>query len=797
MDAPPVAPTPKRIFVSYTHEQAAHDELVRSLAARLHEEGFEIEIDVLRQDHSEAWELWMRKAVKRADYVLVVCTNLYCERFEHEKADGKGLGAKWEGALISQAIYEAECLNRKFIPIVLSPSDIDHRPDVLRGSTYYLVDSGANFQTLLRYLHGKPEFVLGPRGAPRNFTSQTPAALRFPDELPPAVPSPTASAPGALTRVVPSDGPNLTSVTQSFSAGPVPAQIGTQSPALRPCRLGVPAERNLNVVPAPFDPAKHYIHIPFSKKGAQVIGRGPELDAVRAQLADGRQTSIGQTAAFHGLGGLGKTQLAIEYAYAYAEEYPGGVYWFNADQDIEVQLTELAVAAGWVSPLSEHRDKIELARHQVRSRPGTLLIFDNVEERTAIEPYLPAPAVGAHLLITSRLPVPGFSEVPLALLEEDQALAMLFSECGYAAAGTHEEADAREIIRALDRLPLAIELAGAYLRYRPIGWTAYLERLQRAPREALPGKFLSSFTRHEADLFKTLRVSDEIIAEEPLLRPVLDLLTWSGTAPMGLSLMSAILQPGTESQLKPALAHGVMLKLLQQTPGTQRFALHRLVREVRREEVPFATLNPSPPETIARLASWFEAHREDFIHLSAYEAEIDHLRAWEGHARTSAPVEAARLLWLQGYPPFHRGDGAGVKTIMERALALLPADATGHEALKAHLLNDRGWGESTSGKHAAARRSFQEAYVLRLKHLGEQHVETAASMENVARSLAFDAEFAEALALAQKALAIREAAFGPRHPKTAEALQALGLVNQKMGDFTAARRAQETVLSIC
>lgn len=95
-----------------------------------------------------------------------------------------------------------------------------------------------------------------------------------------------------------------------------------------------------------------------------------------------------------------------------------------------MQLTELAVAADWVSPLSEHKDKLDLARHQIRSRAGTLLIFDNVEDRASIEAFLPAPAVGAHLLITSRLLIPGFSEVPLALLEEDEALAMLFSESG-------------------------------------------------------------------------------------------------------------------------------------------------------------------------------------------------------------------------------------------------------------------------------------------------------------------------------------------------------------------------------
>jgi hypothetical protein len=767
VDTPTIDLPPKKVFISYTHENVDHNTRVRQLAARLHEEGFEVEIDVFRKDQADAWEFWMRRGIKRADFVLVVCTETYRKRFEHEEEHGKGAGAKWEGAIISQALYEAESRNRKFVPIVFTQSDVNERPDVLRGATYYLLDGGAKLLELLRYLNGIPEYIFGSRGIPRPLTSTTPEPLRFEDEV-----------------TLASLGSTETTATRADS---ITSSAPTQSLA-----------RPLNsIAPAGYDLGRRYVHIPFPKKGDQVIGRGSELEAVYRQLSQGRATSIGQTAAFHGLGGLGKTQLAIEYAYEYAKEYPGGVFWFNADQDMAVQLTELAVAAGWVSPLSEHREKLDLARHQIQTRSQTLLIFDNVEDRATIEAYLPDPLIGAHLLLTSRVTVPGFVEVPLGLLDEDQALAMLLSESGQETADSTEEGHARSIIRALDRLPLAIELAGAYLRYRPIGWVAYLERLQSALRDALPGKFLSSFTRHEADLFKTLRVSDEIIADEPFLQAILDLLTWSGTAAMGLSLMSAILKPGSETLLRPALAHGVKLKLIQQTPGAERFALHRLVGEVRREEVALNTIEPPPLEAIIRLASWFDSRREDFSDLALFEAEIDHLKAWERHARSIAPLEAARLLWLQGYPAFHRDDGPSVKKIMEGARALLSTNPAGHEALKAHILNDLGWGEAASGNHYAVRQLFEEALALRLQYLGDQHGDSAASMENVARRLAIDGEFSRALALAENALTVRRAIFGHLHPKTAEALDALGFVNRKMGNFTAAREAGEASLSIC
>src|SRR5207253_4675236 len=82
---------------------------------------------------------------------------------------------------------------------------------------------------------------------------------------------------------------------------------------------------------ADYNPRNHVFFVPYRQKGDQVIGREDALLAVHTQLTQGRRTAIGQTAAFRGLGGLGKTQLAVEYAYKFADEYPNGVIWLNAD----------------------------------------------------------------------------------------------------------------------------------------------------------------------------------------------------------------------------------------------------------------------------------------------------------------------------------------------------------------------------------------------------------------------------------------------------------------------------------
>jgi hypothetical protein len=130
---------------------------------------------------------------------------------------------------------------------------------------------------------------------------------------------------------------------------------------------------------ADFDPRKRVFNVPYPQKGDRVIGRDEGVRKVRDQLTKGRRTVIGQTAAFNGMGGLGKTQLAVEYAWQFGDEYPNGVIWIEADQDIDAQLTVIAVKAKWVADASEHRHKLDVALKRLRSFSNCLIIFDNVE----------------------------------------------------------------------------------------------------------------------------------------------------------------------------------------------------------------------------------------------------------------------------------------------------------------------------------------------------------------------------------------------------------------------------------
>jgi tetratricopeptide (TPR) repeat protein len=427
-----------------------------------------------------------------------------------------------------------------------------------------------------------------------------------------------------------------------------------------------------------YDPRKPVFSVPYRPKGKYLLGRDEALRQVREQLANGQPSSIGQTVGFQGIGGLGKTQLAVEYAWQFRDSYPNGVIWISADADIDAQLVTIAEYARWISPETEYSFKLEVARQRLRSFSDVLIVFDNVESLDDLRQYLPSPNATPHLLLTSRTDQPGFTPVPLNLLDLDVSVELLLQESGRHVSQTHDQEAASQIAKTLGGLPLALEIAGAFLRHRPISLTNYCALLQRNLREALSGRFLASFTNHQADLYSTLKIDEEIMEEEPLLRLVLDVLTWSGAAPMGISLLTALTGVKDSIELAGALSLGAALRLIQ-TAGTDRetYSIHRLVREVRREDVPLNQMETWARGLARSITEWFQARREGFVNRNEIEVESVHLREWRRHAEEFGWEERTKLTWLEAYPLFFRGQYRDAHTLVDEALAgfgLLPEE---------------------------------------------------------------------------------------------------------------------------
>jgi hypothetical protein len=145
-----------RVFISYSHDSREHMDQVLDLSDRLRTNGIDCHIDQYEESPPEGWPRWMVNQIEEANFVLVVCTENYERRFKGKEETGKGLGMKWEGAVLTQELYDAEARNTNFIPVLFSSQDSAYIPIVLRSATYYEPNTKEGYDALYRCLTNQP-----------------------------------------------------------------------------------------------------------------------------------------------------------------------------------------------------------------------------------------------------------------------------------------------------------------------------------------------------------------------------------------------------------------------------------------------------------------------------------------------------------------------------------------------------------------------------------------------------------------------------------------------------------------
>lgn len=157
-------PNSPKVFISYSHDSKEHKDRVLKLAQSLRKDGVNCNLDRYDTSPKKGWRRWMESQIKEATYVLVICTQTYCRRFEDKEEAGKGLGVKWEAAIIAREIYENDMHNERFLPVIFSEADRTHIPLVLRDFTYYQIDDPDSYDALYRKLTNQPGILVEPLG---------------------------------------------------------------------------------------------------------------------------------------------------------------------------------------------------------------------------------------------------------------------------------------------------------------------------------------------------------------------------------------------------------------------------------------------------------------------------------------------------------------------------------------------------------------------------------------------------------------------------------------------------------
>lgn len=148
--------TAPRLFISYSHDSAEHEDRVLAFADRLRHDGIDALIDQYDTAPPDGWPMWMDRQIQKADFVALVCTETYLRRVEGRELPGMGRGVLWEAKLIFNMLYPEDFNVQKFIPVLFAGGQSSYIPLPIRGSTYYRVDSAEGYEDFYRHLTGQP-----------------------------------------------------------------------------------------------------------------------------------------------------------------------------------------------------------------------------------------------------------------------------------------------------------------------------------------------------------------------------------------------------------------------------------------------------------------------------------------------------------------------------------------------------------------------------------------------------------------------------------------------------------------
>jgi DNA-binding SARP family transcriptional activator/Tfp pilus assembly protein PilF len=595
--------------------------------------------------------------------------------------------------------------------------------------------------------------------------------------------------------------------------------------------------------------------VPY-KRNSDFTGRKKSLLYLAEQLLPWPDSgnSFTRVLAITGMGGLGKTQLAVEFCYRYGRYFPGGVFWMSFADAENINAEVAAVGSQRGLGLYQEADQLTLADRVGRVKRAwqepipRLLIFDNCEDEALLSAWQPVTG-GCRVLLTSRRGYwsagLGITQLALNVLPVTESIILLQQ--------LHPQLNktaAKAIAAEVGHLPLALHLAGSFLRrYRQINPDRYLAQLRDQgglQHPSLQGRGTQhSPTAHELHVARTFsinmaqfdsneevdQIAQRLLARaacfdpgEPILRTLLlatvirnhedlmaELLAEDGLR--RLIALGFLAQQGQEY----VIMHRLLVAFTQQTvaalDNAQADVEKILIETLNKQEagfwelatLPFASghLHHAMTDALARnssqaaqLVTLWGRHLRDMSMFAEAEQFFRQALTIQEQTVGHNHLDTAESFWLLANLNIRMGNSQAAQAYCEQSLAIVEALPQYHGLQLARRLHQLGT------IHMAQSWFEQgEAYYLRALTIWEQlhgpdHVETIKHTLNLGVLYRRKGECEQARLIFERVLDAVEASVGPRHQFTAIVLNNLGETYFHLGDHEQALILNKRALAI-
>ena len=335
-------------------------------------------------------------------------------------------------------------------------------------------------------------------------------------------------------------------------------------------------------------------------------GRENLLNEIHQQLTTETAVAITQVQAINGLGGIGKTQTAVEYAniYFYDQSVYKYVFWVTADTVQTLSTNFAAIAEQLALPCATLTNKVKVAavKAWLATNDDWLLIFDNADEPELLVPFMPNNPNG-KVLLTSRaafFDMLGIAEAQLIQeFSESESVSFLINRTAFER-NQENELGAKQIHQELEGLPLALEQAAAFILRKKLSFTSYINLYRKRGVDFLE-KISPQAGNYPTSVCKTWLINFEAVEQEnPISAELLrlnaffgsDLINYNFLSSCGTILGEPLLTTQTTADLDEALLIiGEVLEPLYQYSlilwqhEIMSYRIHRLVQGVTRETI--------------------------------------------------------------------------------------------------------------------------------------------------------------------------------------------------------------------